>query len=95
MVPMRTALPTARLRLYDNVLQDHFARHRQMALVSGPRQVGKTTTSRPEGTDYLNWDNADDRPQGHFWGIFGQPEYKSKTRSVVLAGLRQSGQHLM
>src|SRR5882672_7602541 len=52
---------TARLRLYDRVLQDHFARHRQMAWVSGPRQVGKTTTCRLEGTDYLNWDNADDR----------------------------------
>ncbi|MGC1522537.1 MAG: ATP-binding protein [Steroidobacteraceae bacterium] len=32
-----------------------------MALVSGPRQVGKTTTCRMEGTDYLNWDNGDDR----------------------------------
>jgi uncharacterized protein len=52
---------TARLRLYDRVLQDHFVRNRQMAWVSGPRQVGKTTTCRLEGTDYLNWDNADDR----------------------------------
>lgn len=52
---------TGRLRLYDRLLQDHFARHRQMALLSGPRQVGKTTTCRMEGTDYLNWDNADDR----------------------------------
>lgn len=32
-----------------------------MALVSGPRQVGKTTTCRAQGTDYFNWDNADDR----------------------------------
>ncbi len=32
-----------------------------MAWVSGPRQVGKTTTCRMDGTDYLNWDNADDR----------------------------------
>jgi hypothetical protein len=52
---------TTRLRLYDRILQDHFARNRQMAWVSGPRQVGKTTTCRLEGTDYLNWDNADDR----------------------------------
>lgn len=52
---------TARTRLYDTVLKKHFARHRQMALVSGPRQVGKTTTCRMEGTDYLNWDNTDDR----------------------------------
>jgi predicted AAA+ superfamily ATPase len=52
---------SGRLRLYDRVLQDHFAKHRQMAFVSGPRQVGKTTTCRMEGTDYLNWDNSDDR----------------------------------
>jgi len=58
---MPPSLPSPRLRLYDRVLQDHFARHRQMAFVSGPRQVGKTTTCRMEGTDYLNWDNGDDR----------------------------------
>lgn len=58
---MPSSLPAPRLRLYDRVLQDHFARHRQMAFVSGPRQVGKTTTCRMEGTDYLNWDNGDDR----------------------------------
>ena len=61
MALMAPNLPTPRLRLYDRVLQDHFARHRQMAFVSGPRQVGKTTTCRMEGTDYLNWDNGDDR----------------------------------
>lgn len=32
-----------------------------MALVSGPRQVGKTTTCRSVSNEYLNWDNADDR----------------------------------
>jgi len=32
-----------------------------MALVSGPRQVGKTTTCRSLSDEYLNWDNADDR----------------------------------
>ena len=58
---MQIGPPAPRLRLYDHVLRDHFARHLQMALVSGPRQVGKTTTCRMEGTDYLNWDNADDR----------------------------------
>jgi len=52
---------SARIRLYDTILKEHFARNRQMAFVSGPRQVGKTTTCRLEGTDYLNWDNADDR----------------------------------
>jgi hypothetical protein len=32
-----------------------------MALVSGPRQVGKTTVCRLLSHAYLNWDNADDR----------------------------------
>jgi predicted AAA+ superfamily ATPase len=48
-------------RLYDSLLREHFAHNRQMAFVSGPRQVGKTTTCRQKATDYLNWDNADDR----------------------------------
>ncbi len=34
-----------------------------MALVSGPRQVGKTTACRSVVDSYLNWDNADDRRQ--------------------------------
>ena len=38
-----------RPRLYTAVLQDHFQRYRQMALVSGPRQVGKTTVCRAVG----------------------------------------------
>ena len=50
-----------RPRLYDQILEDHLARHRQMAFVSGPRQVGKTTTCRRLATDYLNWDSTDDR----------------------------------
>jgi len=49
------------VRIYDSLLADHFAHHRQMALVSGPRQVGKTTTCRALGTHYLNWDSVDDR----------------------------------
>ena len=52
---------SARPRLYDQMLLDHLARHRQMAFVSGPRQVGKTTTCRAIGTNYLNWDSVDDR----------------------------------
>ncbi|MGC8536127.1 MAG: AAA family ATPase [Rhizomicrobium sp.] len=48
-------------RLYDQMLEDHLAQHRQMAFVSGPRQVGKTTTCRRLGTAYLNWDSTDDR----------------------------------
>ena len=53
-------MPT-RPRLYDTLRRDHLARHRQMALVSGPREVGKTTTGRAVADVYLNWDNLDDR----------------------------------
>jgi predicted AAA+ superfamily ATPase len=50
-----------RKRLYDTILAEHLERHRQMAFVVGPRQVGKTTTCRDLSSAYLNWDNADDR----------------------------------
>ena len=50
-----------RSRIYDSVLADHLRSHRQIAMVSGPRQVGKTTTCRLLADAYLNWDNADDR----------------------------------
>ena len=48
-------------RIYDAMLREHLANHRQMALVSGPRQVGKTTTCRKHADSYSNWDNIDDR----------------------------------
>jgi predicted AAA+ superfamily ATPase len=54
---------TERPRLYTAILHDHLERHRQMALVSGPRQVGKTTACRSLADAYLNWDNTDDRRQ--------------------------------
>ena len=41
-------------RLYDHLLQEHFAGNRQMAFVSGPRQVGKTTTCRRLASAYVN-----------------------------------------
>jgi len=50
-------------RIYHSLLLDHFRENRQMAFVSGPRQVGKTTTAC-EGLPsflYLNWDRAPDR----------------------------------
>ena len=50
-----------RRRIYDTILADHLERHRQMAFVTGPRQVGKTTTCRGLSSGYLDWDNADDR----------------------------------
>jgi hypothetical protein len=48
-------------RLYDSLLVEHLAHNRQMAFVSGSRQVGKTTTCRNHANAYVNWDNIDDR----------------------------------
>jgi len=48
-------------RVYDAVLNEHLRSQRQMAFVSGPRQVGKTTTCRGLAGAYLNWDNSDHR----------------------------------
>src|SRR5215469_5843305 len=50
-----------RPRFYTAVLKAHLEKNHQMALVSGPRQVGKTTTCRLLSDQYLNWDNTDDR----------------------------------
>ena len=52
-----------RERLYDAMLVEHLSTHRQMAFVTGPRQVGKTTTCRDHAAFYANWDNIDDREQ--------------------------------
>ena len=48
-------------RIYDSMLAEHLANHRQMAFVGGPRQVGKTTTCRHRADVYVNWDDIDDR----------------------------------
>jgi uncharacterized protein len=56
MVGVRT-LP----RLYTAILADHLARRRQMAFVTGPRQVGKTTLCRDMADAYLSWDDSDHR----------------------------------
>ena len=48
-------------RIYDALLAEHLTANRQMAFVSGPRQVGKTTTCRGHADNYCNWDNLDDR----------------------------------
>jgi hypothetical protein len=51
-------------RLYEQILTEHFREERKMCFLMGPRQVGKTTTSRlvgePRGRSlYLDWDNFD------------------------------------
>ena len=43
-------------RMYDSMFADHFANNRQMILLSGPRQVGKTTVAKSMSDLYLNWD---------------------------------------
>jgi predicted AAA+ superfamily ATPase len=48
-------------RMYDGILADHFRTNRQMALLAGPRQVGKTALARQMADLYLNYDNLDDR----------------------------------
>lgn len=50
-----------RKRFYDSLISEHLRDQRQMALISGPRQVGKTTVCRERCSGYLNWDNIDDR----------------------------------
>jgi uncharacterized protein len=50
-------------RMYAAVIKDHFARNRQMAFLSGPRQVGKTSLAKSIDPVhvYANWDNQNDR----------------------------------
>jgi predicted AAA+ superfamily ATPase len=57
LVHMATALP----RLYDALIARHLAQYRQMAFISGPRQVGKTTTAKHLAATYLDWDNPTHR----------------------------------
>lgn len=49
-------------RVYENLIEDHISKDRQMVFLSGPRQVGKTTTSLETSSEaplhyYFNWDN--------------------------------------
>jgi hypothetical protein len=53
-------------RRYEALISDHFKSNRQMLFLMGPRQVGKTTTSREVApvfgeSLYLNWDNQEHR----------------------------------
>jgi len=40
------------------MLEHHLADYRQMAFISGPRQVGKTTSCKAVGDVYLSWDDT-------------------------------------
>jgi len=48
-------------RKYNSIIDESLHENRQMAFITGPRQVGKTTTCRELGTVYLDWDNEDHR----------------------------------
>ena len=48
-------------RMYTPIFANHFADNRQMILLSGPRQVGKTTVAKAMSDLYLNWDRRGDR----------------------------------
>ena len=48
-------------RMYSSMFANHFANNRQMILLSGPRQVGKTTVAKSMSDLYLNWDRRKDR----------------------------------
>lgn len=49
-------------RIYEQLVADHFAHNRQMAFLSGPRQVGKTTlaTALLPKARYYNYDRSSD-----------------------------------
>ncbi len=47
--------------MYSSIFAAHFASNRQMILLSGPRQVGKTTVAKEHSDLYLNWDRRSDR----------------------------------
>ncbi len=49
-------------RIYETLIVESLGAHRQMALLSGPRQVGKTTVARQAlpVAHYFNYDNASD-----------------------------------
>jgi predicted AAA+ superfamily ATPase len=51
-------------RIYKSIIDEHFNSYNKMLLLSGPRQVGKTTLAkltekRFNSSLYLNWDNED------------------------------------
>ena len=53
-------------RVYEQAMLRHFEEERQMLFLTGPRQVGKTTSARRVGEAwgehwYLTWDDPEDR----------------------------------
>lgn len=82
-------------RLYETLLRKHLATYRQMAFVSGPRQVGKTTSCRQLADHYLSWDVEEHRQlilQGpaSVGEALGLRQLQNKTPVVVLDELHKN-----
>src|SRR5579862_7778122 len=50
-------MPATLSRFCDALIAKHLAAYRQMAFISGPRQVGKTTTARLRSGIHFDWDD--------------------------------------
>lgn len=46
-------------RIYESILEQHLAEHRQMVFLGGARQTGKTTIAKGLCDTYLDWDSRD------------------------------------
>ena len=77
-------------RVYDALISEHLAENRQIALLTGPRQVGKTTTSRRAAGDhaYYSWDRQTDRAV-----IMRGPD--AVAAQLGLAELREAPRHVV
>lgn len=77
-------------RIYDNLLKDHFQNNSQMAFISGPRQVGKTTTSKEliHNPIYINYDNQNDR-------LLLNKGHKAVVDNFLLNDITNIGRHLI
>jgi uncharacterized protein len=67
-------------RIYETIVQEHFAEFNKMIFLAGPRQVGKTTIAKmaksfSQKFFYLSWDNDEDR-------------------QLILSGQRNLAEHL-
>jgi hypothetical protein len=77
-------------RKYERLIGEHLAVNRQMAMLTGPRQVGKTTSSRACAGKhrYYSWDRQSDRRL-----ITKGPD--AMAEDLQLATLRTSRRHIV
>lgn len=77
-------------RVYDTLISNHFQENRQIALVTGPRQVGKTTAARSAAGQHacFSWDRQGDRAM-----TMQGPD--AVAEQLRLTELRESPQHVV